>query len=74
MRKALWTIATVLFMLALSLLLVKLVDGMVQIDDDVPVLLVFLAAVNGAAGTASVKLYRKRAARRKKTESRAEES
>lgn len=65
-RKVLWTGLTLIFMLALSLLLAKLVDGMVQIDDDIGILLVFLSAVNAAAGTVSAKLFQRGAACRKK--------
>jgi hypothetical protein len=53
-------------MLVLSVLLIKLVDGMVQIGDDIPLLLILLAAVNAASGAVSVKLYQKGAARGKK--------
>ena len=57
-RKALWTGLTLAFMPVLSLLLIKLVDGMVQIG----LLLILLAFVNAAAGWVSVKLYRRGAA------------
>ena len=61
-RKALWTGLTLAFMLVLSLFLIKLVDGMVQIDDDIGLLLILLVFVNAAAGWVSVKLYRRGAA------------
>lgn len=73
-RKVLWTGLTALFMLVLSVLLIKLVDGMVQIGDDIPLLLILLAAVNAASGAVSVKLYQKGAARGKKEGSRAKGS
>lgn len=59
-RKAVWTLMTLSVMLVLSLLLIKLVDSMVQIDDDMGLLLVFLAAVNAAAALISHRLYKKK--------------
>ncbi len=58
-RKAAWTAVTVLVMLIVCALLVKLVDGMVQIDDDQGLLMVFLGGVCGLIGLTSSRLYRK---------------
>ena len=59
-RKAAWTAVTVLVMLIVCVLLVKLVDSMVQIDDDLGLLMVFLGGVCGLIALISIRLYRKR--------------
>lgn len=58
-RKAAWTTGTVLVMMIVCALLVKLVDSMVQIDDDQGLLMVFLGSVCGLIGLISLRMYRK---------------
>ena len=46
-------------MMIVCALLVKLVDSMVQIDDDQGLLMVFLGGVCGLIGLISLRMYRK---------------
>ena len=48
---------TILVMLALSRFIVRLVDAIVQIDDDISALLLLLALVNTAVGFAMHALF-----------------
>ena len=58
MRKWVHIAVTVFCMLALSRLLVRLIDATVQINDDIGMLVLALLLLNAAIGFASHKLYR----------------
>ena len=58
-RKIAFIIVTLIVMLIASRFMVRIVDAAVQIDDDITVLLLLLAAVNAAIGVCSYMLYRK---------------
>ena len=59
MKKRLFVIATLLIMLIVSFVLVKIIDGMVQIDNDYLMLGIFLAVVNLTIGLVSYLIYRR---------------
>lgn len=59
MKKVLHITVTIIIMLIASRFLVRMVDATVQIDDDIGLLVVLLAALNAAVGGISYLLYRK---------------
>ena len=58
-RKIAFIVVTLIVMLIVSRFMMRIVDATVQIDDDITVLLLLLAAVNVAIGVCSYMLYRK---------------
>ncbi len=60
--------ATVMIMLAVSGLLVRTVDAVVQIDDDTGMLILLIAAVNIIIGIISCRIFQKGLRSDKKTE------
>lgn len=59
MKKWLFVSLTLLIMLCLSTALIFIIDGMVQIDDDYAVLVIFLTAVNLVIGYTGYRIYRR---------------
>ena len=59
MKKVLHSTVTIIIMLIASRFLIRIVDATVQIDDDIGVLVVLLAAINAAIGVISYLVYRK---------------
>ena len=59
MKKVLHFTVTIIIMLIASRFLIRIVDATVQIDDDIGVLVVLLAAINAAIGVISYLVYRK---------------
>ena len=59
MKKVLHFTVTIIIMLIASRFLIRIVDATVQIDDDIGVLVVLLAAINAAIGVMSYLVYRK---------------
>ncbi len=59
MKKVLYFTVTIIIMLIASRFLIRIVDATVQIDDDIGVLVVLLAAINAAIGVISYLVYRK---------------
>ena len=59
MKKVLHFTVTIIIMLIASRFLIRIVDATVQIDDDIGVLVVLLAAINAVIGVISYLLYRK---------------
>lgn len=59
MKKVLHFTVTIIIMLIASRFLIRIVDATVQIDDDIGVLIVLLAAINAAIGVISYLVYRK---------------
>ena len=57
MRKWLFVIVTALIMPVVSVILVKIIDGTVQIDNDCLLLGVLLAVVNLLIGFVSYRIY-----------------
>jgi len=62
MKKILHIAVTVVIMLAVSRFIVRIVDATVQIDDDIGLLLMLVAAVDIVIGLVSVRIYRRRSA------------
>ena len=58
-RKIAFIVTTLIIMLIDSRFMIRIVDATVQIDDDIALLLLLLAAVNAAIGVCSCMLYRK---------------
>ena len=58
-RKIAFIVTTLIIMLIVSRFMIRIVDATVQIDDDIALLLLLLAAVNAAIGVCSCMLYRK---------------
>ena len=59
MKKVLHSTVTIIIMLIASRFLIRIVDATVQIDDDIGVLVVLLAAINAVIGVISYLVYRK---------------
>ena len=59
MKKVLHFTVTIIIMLIASRFLIRIVDATVQIDDDIGVLVVLLAAINAVIGVISYLVYRK---------------
>lgn len=59
MKKVLHFTVTIIIMLTASRFLIRIVDATVQIDDDIGVLVVLLAAINAAIGVISYLVYLK---------------
>ena len=59
MKNVLHFTVTIIIMLIASRFLIRIVDATVQIDDDIGVLVVLLAAINAAIGVISYLVYRK---------------
>ena len=59
MKKTFHIAVTILIMLIVSVCLVRIADATVQIDEDIGVLVVLLAAVNAAIGGISYFVYLK---------------
>ena len=59
MKKVLHFTVTIIIMLTASRFLIRIVDATVQIDDDIGVLVVLLAAINAVIGVISYLVYRK---------------
>ena len=57
MKKPAYIIITCIEMLIVSRFVIRIVDATVQIDDDIGLLLLLLAAVNAVIGLISYKLY-----------------
>ena len=57
MKKTAYIIITCIVMLIVSRFVIRIVDATVQIDDDICLLLLLLAAVNAVIGLISYKLY-----------------
>jgi len=57
MKKPAYIIITCIVMLIVSRFVIRIVDATVQIDDDIGLLLLLLAAVNAVIGLISYKLY-----------------
>lgn len=57
MKKPAYIIITCIVMLIVSRFVIRIVDATVQIDDDICLLLLLLAAVNAVVGLISYKLY-----------------
>lgn len=57
MKKPAYIIITCIVMLIVSRFVIRIVDATVQIDDDICLLLLLLAAVNAVIGLISYKLY-----------------
>ena len=57
MKKTAYIIITCIVMLIVSRFVIRIVDATVQIDDDIGLLLLLLAAVNAVIGLISYKLY-----------------
>lgn len=58
MKKTAFILFSAIIMLVASRSAVRIIDATVQIDDDVFLLLVFLAAMNLAIGFLSYKIYK----------------
>ena len=59
MKRVAYIAVTIMIMLIISRFLVRIVDAVVQIDDDIGMLVLMLAAVNAAICGGSYILYRK---------------
>lgn len=59
MKKVLHFTVTIIIMLIASRFLIRIVDATVQIDDDIGVFVVLLAAINAVIGVISYLVYRK---------------
>ena len=57
MKRPAYIIITCIVMLIVSRFVIRIVDSTVQIDDDIGLLLLLLAAVNAVIGLISYKLY-----------------
>ena len=57
MKKPAYIIITCIVMLIVSRFVIRIVDATVQIDDDIGLLLLLLAAVNAVIGLIRYKLY-----------------
>ena len=57
MKKTAYIIITCIVMLIVSRFVIRIVDATVQIDDDIGLLVLLLAAVNAVIGLISYKLY-----------------
>ena len=57
MKNPAYIIITCIVMLIVSRFVIRIVDATVQIDDDIGLLLLLLAAVNAVIGLISYKLY-----------------
>ena len=57
MKRPAYIIITCIVMLIVSRFVIRIVDATVQIDDDIGLLLLLLAAVNAVIGLISYKLY-----------------
>ena len=57
MKKPAYIIITCILMLIVSRFVIRIVDATVQIDDDIGLLLLLLAAVNAVIGLISYMLY-----------------
>ena len=57
MKKPAYIIITCIVMLIVSRFVIRIVDATVQIDDDIGLLVLLLAAVNAVIGLISYKLY-----------------
>lgn len=57
MKRPAYIIITCIVMLLVSRFVIRIVDSTVQIDDDIGLLLLLLAAVNAVIGLISYKLY-----------------
>lgn len=58
MKKATFILFTAIIMLVASRFVVRIIDATVQIDDDIFLLLAFLAAMNLGIGFLSYKIYK----------------
>ena len=59
MKRVVYIAVTIMIMLIVSRFLVRIIDATVQIDDDIGVLVVLLAAINAVIGVISYLVYRK---------------
>ncbi len=58
MKRVICIAATIAIMLVISRFLVRIVDAVVQIDNDIGMLVLMLIVVNAAIGSGSYMLYR----------------
>ncbi len=59
MKKTAFIIVTAIIMLVVSRFAIRIIDATVQIDDDIFLLLAFLAAMNLTIGFISYKIYKR---------------
>ena len=60
MKKGMHILGTIIIMLIVSGSVIRIVDAVVQIDDDMPVLILLLVVINCAIAYLSFKVYRKK--------------
>ncbi len=60
MKKILHIAVTVVIMLVVSRFIVRIIDATVQIDDNIVLLLLLVAAVDIVIGLVSARIYRRR--------------
>ena len=60
MKKGIHILGTIIIMLIVSGFVIRIVDAVVQIDDDMPVLILLLVVINCAIAYLSFKVYRKK--------------